>query len=351
MCYEGALNSIPEGGELSCANRDQVFKMMSSICILPPKFEDQSITGVPFYAIFIDFLDTRYGQAFFSNPIVNTHLKHIFNAYQTMLKSDVSTKYLVADSEYGWFNPKTEKYVNWNDYYVYPKKPHWGFANWNDWFTRKIRPEARPIAPGKNIVVNSSDSFPLNYDRSGLLGSNPARKVKAENEFWLKDNRYSLYDMFGARYSGVKKIIDDHFVGGTVYQAFLDPWCYHRWHAPVAGTVVKSYKLGGSYYLPNPGLPLDTEESYINSQPFLSIVSVRQVYIIRMDDDEKKRHVAVIEIGMAEVSSCVSTVIEGQKVNKGDQLGYFQFGGSSHAIIFDKDMDVKFNPSLKNWDD
>ena len=100
---------------------------MSSICVMPPKFEDQSITGVPFYAIFIDFLDTRYGQAFFSNPIVNKNLKHIFNAYQNMLKSKVSTKYLVADSEYGWFNPKTEKYVNWNDYYVYPDKPHWGF--------------------------------------------------------------------------------------------------------------------------------------------------------------------------------------------------------------------------------
>ena len=70
-----------------------------------------------------------------------------------------------------------------------------------------------------------------------------------------------------------------------------------------------------------------------------------------MDDDVKKRHVAVIEIGMAEVSSCVSTVIEGQKVKKGDQLGYFQFGGSSHAIIFDKDMDLEFTDTLKNWDD
>ena len=65
-----------------------------------------------------------------------------------------------------------------------------------------------------------------------------------------------------------------------------------------------------------------------------------------MDDDEKQRHVAVIEIGMAEVSSCVSTVIEGQKVNKGDQLGYFQFGGSSHTIIFDKDMDIKFKSGI-----
>jgi len=65
----------------------------------------------------------------------------------------------------------------------------------------------------------------------------------------------------------------------------------------------------------------------------LSVVSVRQVFIIKMNDG---KHVAVIEIGMTEVSSCQSTVIEGQRISQGDELGYFQFGGSSHAIIFDK---------------
>lgn len=138
---------------------------------------------------------------------------------------------------------------------------------------------------------------------------------------------------------GIKTLVDSHFVGGTVYQAFLDPWCYHRWHAPVSGTVVKSFKLGGTYYLDNPsyelGLANHEIENYIDSQPLLSVVSVRQVFIIRMDNG---KHVAVIEIGMAEVSSCQPTVIEGQRVKQGDQLGYFQFGGSSHAIIFDKNF-------------
>jgi len=32
----------------------------------------------------------------------------------------------------------------------------------------------------------------------------------------------------------------DHFVGGTVYQAFLSALNYHRWHAPVAGTIVRA---------------------------------------------------------------------------------------------------------------
>ena len=182
MCYEGALNSLPPEAKLYNKGRGLIFELLNCICINPPKFEDKDITGVPFYALFIDFLDTRYGQAFFTNPKVNENLKNIFNAYQTMLKSSVSAKYLVEDSKYGWFSPATHKYVNWDEYYVDKKKPHWGFTNWNDWFTRPIKPEYRPIAPGNNIVVNSSDSFPLLYPKCGdLEGRNPATNVKAEN--------------------------------------------------------------------------------------------------------------------------------------------------------------------------
>ncbi len=27
------------------------------------------------------------------------------------------------------------------------------------------------------------------------------------------------------------------FVGGTIFQAFMDYWCYHGWHAPVSGVI------------------------------------------------------------------------------------------------------------------
>ena len=75
------------------------------------------------------------------------------------------------------------------------------------------------------------------------------------------------------------------------------------------------------------------------------MVSVRQVIIIRIDD-ESGRLVSLIEIGMSEVSSCHPTVEEGQYVNKGDQLGYFQYGGSSYALVFDKDLELEFNQNI-----
>lgn len=56
----------------------------------------------------------------------------------------------------------------------------------------------------------------------------------------------------------------------------------------------------------------------------------------------------VIPIGMAEVSSNVlvnldgTPLEEGQHVNKGDQIGYFQFGGSTHCLVFGPNVISEF---------
>jgi len=89
-----------------------------------------------------------------------------------------------------------------------------------------------------------------------------------------------------------------------------------------------SFGLGGKH---------ESIDNYVRSLPMLSMVSVRQVIVIRLDDGSG-RLVALVEIGMTEVSSCVPTVVEGQEVRKGDQLGYFQYGGSSYALVFDKGL-------------
>jgi phosphatidylserine decarboxylase len=78
----------------------------------------------------------------------------------------------------------------------------------------------------------------------------------------------------------------------------------------------------------------------------LSMISARQIYIIKADNPKIGR-VCVVEIGMAEVSGIQNVVKEGQRINKGDLLGYFRFGGSSHAIIFDnKASNLSFNPAI-----
>ena len=107
--------------------------------------------------------------------------------------------------------------------------------------------------------------------------------------------------MLGARQrEDITEIVDKYFVGGTVYQAHLDPWSYHRWHSPVDGTLLKCYKLGGTYFYRNPSYTHYYEHegaepdnyTYFDSQPFLSIVSVRQVFIIKLKNSNY--HIALI---------------------------------------------------------
>ncbi|EAR55358.1 phosphatidylserine decarboxylase precursor [Photobacterium sp. SKA34] len=50
-----------------------------------------------------------------------------------------------------------------------------------------------------------------------------------------------------------------------------------------------------------------------------------------------------IAVGMAEVSSCEITVKEGQHLDKGDELGMFHFGGSTHCLVFGPDVKLAFD--------
>lgn len=43
------------------------------------------------------------------------------------------------------------------------------------------------------------------------------------------------------------------FVGGTIFQGYLDHWAYHRWHAPVSGTIEDIYTIPGFFFFLKPG--------------------------------------------------------------------------------------------------
>jgi phosphatidylserine decarboxylase len=131
------------------------------------------------------------------------------------------------------------------------------------------------------------------------------------------------------------------FVGGTVYQAYLSPLSYHRWHSPVGGTVTKAYVKDGTYFAEalaegfDPAGPND-------SQGYITALATRAVIFIEANDP----HIGlmcVLAVGMSEVSSCQITAYEGQRVRKGDQIGMFHFGGSTHCLIFRPGVDLAFD--------
>jgi phosphatidylserine decarboxylase len=201
-----------------------------------------------------------------------------------------------------------------------PQDEHWGFASWNDFFTRRFKDGERPVASPDDdkVIVSACESTP-----NGI-----STDVKRQDRFWIKSQPYSLEDML-ANDDSV-----DQFVGGTVYQAFLSATNYHRWHSPVAGTIVRTFVQEGTYYSEADSEGADAVEPR-NSQSYLAHVATRAVILIEADDPVIGL-TAFVPVGMSEVSSCTidSKVTPGYHVGKGEELGYFQYGGSTHCLVF-----------------
>lgn len=152
--------------------------------------------------------------------------------------------------------------------------------------------------------------------------------VKASDAFWLKSQRYSLADMLNYNK------LTDRFVGGIVYQTYVNGGAdWHRFTSPIDGTVVDAEIVTGYAWTESDATPADpTSGTY--SQGWAAGVATRGLIFID-SGIEALGIVCVIPIGLTEVSSLDCFVKAGDRVRKGDQLGWFSFGGSSFAIVFE----------------
>jgi phosphatidylserine decarboxylase len=262
------------------------------------------------------------------NHRVNAALKEVLNAWGRFLSSSAST-YVLNESSTGWFGVSALKAMPNFDLHFKcePSQPHRGFKSWDDFFTREFRPEVRPVAlPGDDaVIVNACESAPYRI----------ARHVKAHDLFWIKSQPYSILHMLA------NDRLAPLFVGGTVYQAYLSPLSYHRWHSPVSGTVSKAYVKEGTYYSEAPSEGFDPAGPN-DSQGYITAVATRALIFIEADNADIGL-MCVLAVGMAEVSTCQLTVYEGQHVMKGDQIGMFHFGGSTHCLIFRPGVALEFD--------
>lgn len=190
----------------------------------------------------------------------------------------------------------------------------------------------RPIASPEddNVIANACESKVFNV----------ARNVKLRNKFWIKGQPYSVRDMLA------HDPLAENFAGGTVYQAFLSALSYHRWHAPVSGTVKKAFVQDGTYFseplfegIGEPGTAEIDAGGISVGQGYLTALATRAIIFIEADNPAIGL-MAFIGVGMDEVSTCEITVKEGDHITKGQQTGMFHFGGSSHVLLFRKHVNV-----------
>ncbi|KAK0211512.1 phosphatidylserine decarboxylase [Armillaria fumosa] len=368
--FQAAINADPEMVDLwnqiflqaSPENKitsfDQLLYHMDIIVVAPPKFhiakddEGNEIgepIGVPLYLVFDLLSNTGAAYDLFRKQAFNTAMKDLLDAWGIYLMSPDSNKTLTDEAE-GWFSPialqslEADGRGEFNATYVCPDPDavNRGFTTWDHFFTREIQPQARPVLfPENKTLIHSACESTVYRIQTG---------VKDHDQFWLKGQPYSVYDML------YRDNIAQSFIGGTVYQAFLSPQDYHRWRSPIDGTITRAEIVPGTYYavLPDAGAevgdpdlaPGDPHGALIRSQAWLTLSSTRAIIYIQSDNPAIGL-VAFIAVGMAEVSTCTVSVQTGQKVSTGEELGMFHFGGSSHALIFGPQVNITFADHVK----
>jgi len=207
--------------------------------------------------------------------------------------------------------------------------PYW--KSWNDWFGRSFndKDKDRPLAGKDNprIITSTNDGVEFRW-RTG---------IKLNDRFWLKNMPYSLTYIFG----NLAETYADRFVGGSIFQTFLNPFNYHCWWSPVQGKIVEASVIPG-YFYSKLVLP-DIDGSTTASCPYLTQVNTRGIVIIDTTGYADIGYVCCIPIGMCEVSTIEyePDIKTGSEITKGQLIGRFQFGGSSFSIIFEDTLKYK----------
>jgi phosphatidylserine decarboxylase len=188
------------------------------------------------------------------------------------------------------------------------------FCSFNDFFIRKLKDSARPFSTNQNDFLSPADGRLLVY--SDII-SNTRVQVKG-----IED---SLHNLFGSE-------IDD-FNDGKVAVVRLCPADYHRYHFPCEGIVVDQVNVKGKYHSVNP----------------VALGSKKQIFCINkrtytLIDTEPFGRVAFMEVGAFGVAGIHQT-FSGNRVKRMQEKGYFNFGGSTIVLVFQKNT-IEFESDL-----
>ena len=310
---------------------DMLITLNFIIITAPVYAPEVSHYAFPISGLFVYMMATESGWIVFKDNDFNEALRAILAAWCDYLDSLQSlnvivTKWDPEEKKGGWLSPPSAKANNLDQFVTQAQKDadplHWGFTSYNDYFHRQIIDICRPLdGPGNPaVIVSANDGTVYRI----------ARNVQRDTNFEIKSQPYSLSNMLDNTFV-------DKFVHGDVMQTFLSGHDYHRWRAPISGTVVCIKKVPGYLFSE---LPIATTQKFdkgagVLSQGYDANVNTRALIFIE-SPDPKIGMVCVMPIGITEISSIEfnDKINEGCSVDKGQELGWFSYGGSSLCLFF-----------------
>jgi phosphatidylserine decarboxylase precursor len=209
-------------------------------------------------------------------------------------------------------------------------EPRGGWRTFNEFFCRNVKPGRRPIAAiGDDSVLICPADFAFEE----------LHPVSADSTVTTKRLKWRIAELLD------DSLYKERFAHGTWLHGFLDVNDYHRVHAPVGGTVLEARTIVGRNYMQVCATAAQTNMLRDRDSAVLSVrnetgyqfCQARGLIVL----DTGAGLVAVLPVGMALVSSVILTADVGVQLHKGEELAYFQFGGSDVVLIFEEKLKVK----------
>lgn len=188
------------------------------------------------------------------------------------------------------------------------------YKTFNEFFIRQFNDEQRPFIEDKNKMPAFSEARYFGHS-----------EINADIKVPVKGQLLKAKDLLGdSKWS-------DAFAGGPLIIARLCPVDYHRYHYPLSGETLDSFPIKGEYHSVNP--------LALKAKPEIFIKNERRASIL---NTERFGKLAYIEVGAAMVGKIIQSHNEATPHQRGDEKGYFLFGGSTVILLGEKG---KWRPS------
>ncbi|MBS3902769.1 MAG: phosphatidylserine decarboxylase [Anaplasmataceae bacterium] len=191
------------------------------------------------------------------------------------------------------------------------------YRSFNDFFIRRLKTEARSIAPGNDVAILPADGRYLVFEN-----------ISKCDGFLVKGVKFSLEEFI------LDPELKELYREGSMAIGRLCPSDYHRFHFPVHCLPQSPRQIDGSLYSVNPiALKRDIRIFTKNKREMTLLLS------------KAFGRVLFVEVGATYVGTIHQTFIQGEPYAKGDEKGYFSFGGSCLVLFFEPGR-IQFDQDL-----
>lgn len=195
-----------------------------------------------------------------------------------------------------------------------------GFTTFNDWFIRSFKDieTARPMDHDPITIASPADSKLLIIP-----------DISENTWVTIKEQHFNVGKFLG------NTTLAKTFEHGVMMIFRLAPYDYHRYHYPFNCRVDKEQYIKGAYHSVNP------RALNIGCKPLTE--NKRSYEMLTPGSSADAPKIVMVQVGATAVASIVNefmdyqnnTLKDSRKVyKKGENMGYFQFGGSTVVLLF-----------------